>query len=72
MFLSKTIPNFKQTDFLYLTEKLTSSALSHETWHIACVAGGMRERASGGGGGAISREEFASAEAASEIPACHV
>ena len=33
---------------------------------IACVAGGMRERASGGA--AI----FASGEAASEIPACHI
>ena len=35
---------------------------------LACVAGGMRERASGGG----AREEFASGEAASEFPACHI
>ena len=43
---------------------------------IACVAGGMRERASGGGAAIFlpgeAREEFASGEAASEFPACHI
>ena len=42
---------------------------------LACVAGGMRERASGGAGIFLAsevREEFASGEAASEFPACHI
>ena len=44
--------------------------------HIACVAGGMRERATGGRAAIFlsgeAREEFASGEAASEFPACHI
>ena len=43
---------------------------------LAYVAGGMRERASGGGAAIFlsgeAREEFASGEAASEFPACHI
>ena len=43
---------------------------------VACVAGGMRERASGGGAAIFlageAREEFASGEAASEFPACYI
>ena len=43
---------------------------------LACVAGGMRERASGGRAAIFlsgeAREEFASGEAASEFPACHI
>ena len=43
---------------------------------VACVAGGMRERASGGRAAIFlsseAREEFASGEAASEFPACHI
>ena len=43
---------------------------------LACVAGGMRERASGGRAAIFlsgeAHEEFASGEAASEFPACHI
>ena len=44
---------------------------------VACIAGGMRERASGGGAANFPRgskpaSEFASGEAASEFPACHI
>ena len=39
---------------------------------LACVAGGIRERASGGGAANYRAGEFASGEAASEIPACHI
>ena len=43
---------------------------------VACIAGGMRERASGGRAAIFlageAREEFASGEAASEFPACHI
>ena len=52
--------------------------VSMKTFNIflACVAGGMRERASGGRAAIFlsgeAREEFASGEAASEFPACHI
>ena len=41
---------------------------------IACVAGRIRERASGGGAAILPKPatEFASGEAASEIFACHI
>ena len=46
------------------------------TGDVACVAGGMRERAIGGGAAIFlageAREEFASGEAVSEFPACHI
>ena len=38
---------------------------------VACVAGGMRERAKAPYF-SKAREEFSSGEAASEIPACHI
>ena len=50
--------------------------LPHNYNALACVAGGMRERASGGRAAIFlsgeACEEFASGEAASEFPACHI
>ena len=49
---------------------------SGSNFFLACVAGGMRERASRGRAAIFlsgeAREEFASGEAASEFPACHI
>ena len=41
--------------------------LVYPPWFIACVAGGIRQRASGGGAAIYLAREFASGEAASEI-----
>ena len=55
---------------------ITCRGILYFVFWLACVAGGMRERASGGGAAIFlageAREEFASGEAASEFPACHI
>ena len=74
---TKQFPNADKTKFAVQTYIDAKNNITAEVFFIACVAGGIRERASVRRSRHIPSRasparEFTSSEAASEFPACHI